>query len=77
MCGLQSIAQQSADHSDAVYTRVKPDNLEDGPQTFEELPRITIPTKQGHREYVKAELLDSQNERRSWIWAHGYDIINV
>jgi len=37
-------------------------NLEDIRQTFEELPRITIPTKQGHREYVKAELLNSQNE---------------
>jgi hypothetical protein len=73
----RSIAQQSADHADTVSTQAEHDDLEDIPQTFEELPRITIPTKQGRREYVKAELLNSQNERRSWIWAHGYDIVDV
>ena len=73
----RSIAQQSADHSDTVSTQAEHDDLEDIPQTFEELPRITIPTKQGRREYVKAELLNSQSERRSWIWAHGYDIVDV
>ena len=69
---------QPANCGDVVlYTRVEHDNLEDVRQTFEELPRITIPTKQGRREYVKAELLNSQNERRSWIQAHGYDIVDV
>src|SRR6266536_3184788 len=64
----RSIAQQNAD---TVSTRA---NI---PQTFEELPRIMIDTRQGRREYVKAELLNSQNERRSWIWTHNYDIVDV
>ena len=33
-----------------------------------------MPTKQGCREYVEAELLNSRNERR---WAHGYDVIDI
>ena len=26
---------------------------------------------------VEVELVNGQNERRSWIWAHGYDIIDI
>ena len=36
------------------------DDLENVPQPFEELPRITIPTKQGSSEYIKVEVLDSR-----------------
>ncbi len=37
-------------------------------RTFEELPRITINTKDGRKEFVEAKYLNTLAARRSWIW---------
>src|SRR6266536_3738964 len=68
-----SIAQQSADTA-SIQTERDPDDL---PLTFEELPGVTIDTKNGRMEYIKAELLNIKIDRRSWIWAHKYDLVEV
>ena len=40
-------------------------------QSIEDLSRITIHTRDGRKECVKAEFLNRSQSRRSWIWEYG------
>lgn len=61
--------------NDTASTQVESgDNI---PQTFLDLPQIQIRTKKGTKKFVRAELLNNQREKRSWIWEYGYNVIEV
>ncbi len=70
---VQSITEQS---NYASFTQAKQADS-DNPSTFEDLPRITIYTREGRKQYIDARLLNNRVERRSWIWLYGHDLVEV
>src|SRR6266511_2238530 len=60
--------------TDTASIQVVPDAL---PRIFEDLPRITLATKKGSIKYVNADLLIIVREKRSWIWEHKYNLVEI
>lgn len=69
----RTVAQQARD-TVSIQAEPDPDTI---PRTFEELPRVSINTPKGLKEYVKAELLNTRYDRRSGIWDYGYDLVEA
>ena len=70
---MQSIAKQSNYASSTQAEHADSDN----PSTFEDLPRITIYTREGRKQYIDARLLNNRIKRRSWIWLHRHNLVEV